>query len=112
MAYDFPPRYVWQSLLSRYWIPSETASLEAKTANLTIEQKVKVEKDIAKKQAKDAAKADKAHQKQMASHVIIKRIERSKRKYVTAVNGLQAFDIDIKKLAKEFGKKVEEVKLI
>jgi density-regulated protein DRP1 len=37
--------------------------------------------------------------------VIIKRVERNKRKYVTAVSGLEAFGLDIKKMAKEFGKK-------
>lgn len=36
---------------------------------------------------------------------MIKRIERNKRKYVTAVQGLEAFGLDIKKVAKDFGKK-------
>lgn len=35
----------------------------------------------------------------------IKRIERNKRKYVTAVSGLEAFGLDLKKVAKDFGKK-------
>lgn len=35
----------------------------------------------------------------------IKRVERNKRKYVTAVSGLEAFELDLKKMAKEFGKK-------
>jgi density-regulated protein len=37
--------------------------------------------------------------------VIIKRVERNKRKYVTAVSGLEAFGLDLKKVAKDFGKK-------
>lgn len=37
--------------------------------------------------------------------MLIKRIERNKRKYVTAVQGLEAFGLDIKKVAKDFGKK-------
>jgi density-regulated protein DRP1 len=37
--------------------------------------------------------------------VVIRRIERNKRKYVTAVGGLEAFGLDLKKVAKEFGKK-------
>lgn len=37
--------------------------------------------------------------------MVIRRIERNKRKYVTAVGGLEAFGLDLKKVAKEFGKK-------
>ena len=39
--------------------------------------------------------------------VIIKRVERNKRKYVTEVSGLEAHGMDLKKVAKEFGKKCE-----
>lgn len=35
----------------------------------------------------------------------IKRVERNKRKYVTEVSGLELFGLDLKKVAKEFGKK-------
>ena len=35
--------------------------------------------------------------------VYIKRVERNKRKYVTAVSGLEAHGMDLKKVAKEFG---------
>lgn len=35
----------------------------------------------------------------------IKRVERNKRKYVTAVSGLEAFGLENKKMAKELGKK-------
>lgn len=35
----------------------------------------------------------------------IKRVERNKRKYVTAVSGLEAFGLENKKVAKDFGKK-------
>jgi density-regulated protein DRP1 len=37
--------------------------------------------------------------------ITIKRIERNKRKYVTTVTGLEAFGLDLKKCAKDFGKK-------
>lgn len=37
--------------------------------------------------------------------VQIKRVERNKRKYVTAVSGLEAHGLDLKKVAKEWGKK-------
>lgn len=35
----------------------------------------------------------------------IKRIERNKRKFVTSVAGLEAFGLDLKKVAKDLGKK-------
>lgn len=42
----------------------------------------------------------------MANSVVtIKRVERNKRKFVTAVSGLEAFGLELKKVAKEFGKK-------
>lgn len=41
--------------------------------------------------------------------VYIKRVERNKRKYVTAVSGLEAHGMDLKKVAKEFGKKCERL---
>jgi len=36
---------------------------------------------------------------------VIKRVERNKRKHVTEISGLEHFGIDLKKVAKEFGKK-------
>lgn len=41
--------------------------------------------------------------------VYIKRIERNKRKYVTEVQGLEGHGMDLKKVAKEWGKKCEFV---
>lgn len=63
------------------------------------------EKDAAKKAAKASAQENREAEKRAASKVIIKRIERNKRKYVTSVTGLEAFGLDLKKVAKEFGKK-------
>lgn len=63
------------------------------------------EKDAAKKAAKAVALESREAEKRAASKVTIKRIERNKRKYVTAVSGLEAFGLDLKKVAKEFGKK-------
>lgn len=37
----------------------------------------------------------------ISSQVIIKRIERTKRKHVTSIQGLEAFSIDLKKAAKQ-----------
>ena len=44
-------------------------------------------------------------EKRETSRVIIKRVERNKRKYVTEVSGLEAFGLDLKKVSKDFGKK-------
>lgn len=37
--------------------------------------------------------------------MILKRVERAKRKHVIVVTGLEAFGLDLKKVAKEMGKK-------
>jgi len=37
--------------------------------------------------------------------VQIRRVERNKRKYVTAVAGLELFGLDLKRVSKDFGKK-------
>jgi density-regulated protein DRP1 len=80
-------------------------ALEAATSALSIDAQKRAAKDAQKK----AAKAEAAEQKQAAtlasSVVYIKRVERNKRKYVTAVIGLEAFGLDLKKMAKEMGKK-------
>ncbi|KAK6958079.1 Translation machinery-associated protein 22 [Daldinia eschscholtzii] len=80
-------------------------ALEAATASLSVEAQKRAAKDAQKK----AAQAEKAEQKQadkIANSVVtIKRVERNKRKFVTAVSGLEAFGLDLKKVAKEFGKK-------
>ncbi|KAI0722515.1 eukaryotic translation initiation factor 1-like protein [Earliella scabrosa] len=80
-------------------------ALQAKIGTLSLEAQEKLEKDTAKKEAKAEAKADAALKKKMASQVTIKRIERNKRKHVTAIHGLEAFDVDLKKAAKFFAQK-------
>jgi len=52
------------------------------------EQEAKINKDMAKTEAKQAAKASKLEAEKAASKVIIKRVERGKRKYVTAIANL------------------------
>ncbi|KAI8080813.1 translation initiation factor SUI1 [Gilbertella persicaria] len=54
------------------------------------------------KSAKLEAKLEREIKKKMASRVIIKRIERTKRKSVTTIYGLDVFGVDIKKAAKMF----------
>ncbi|KAJ7922680.1 translation initiation factor SUI1 [Mycena leptocephala] len=89
-------------LFDKYY--SEEA-LQTKVGTLSLEAQVKLEKDMAKKEVKAEAKADAALKKKMASQIIIKRIERNKRKHITSVFGLEAFGVDLKKAAKQFASK-------
>ncbi|KAF7303871.1 Translation machinery-associated protein 22 [Mycena indigotica] len=90
------------NLFDKYY--SEEA-LQTKVGTLSLEAQSKLEKDVAKKEVKAEAKAEAALKKKMASQVIIKRSERNKRKCITTVFGLEAFDIDLKKAAKQFASK-------
>jgi len=113
---EYPPRPLQQNMVSRYVLPYSSPyayiftlihpdALEAATSSLSVEARKRAEKDAHKK----ALKAEAAEAKQAAtiasSKVIIKRVERNKRKFVTAVSGLEAFGLDNKKVAKDFGKK-------
>ncbi|KLU83626.1 translation machinery-associated protein 22 [Magnaporthiopsis poae ATCC 64411] len=89
-------------MYSRIWSPE---ALEAATASLSVEAQQRAEKDAKKKAAKAEAAEQKQADKLASSVVTIKRIERNKRKFVTSVAGLEAFGLDLKKVAKEFGKK-------
>ena len=70
-----------------------------------MEAQKRAEKDAQKKAAKAEAAESREAEKRATSKVIIKRVERNKRKYVTEVSGLDHFGLDLKKVAKEFGKK-------
>lgn len=65
-----------------------------------MEAQKRAAKDAQKKTAKAEA-AEAKHADMLAKSVItIKRIERNKKKYVTAVIGLELFDLDLKKVSK------------
>ena len=74
-------------------------------ATLSVDAQKRAAKDAQKKEAKAAAAEARDHEKKMSAKVLIKRVERNKRKYVTAVSGLEAHGLDLKKVAKDFGKK-------
>ena len=81
-------------------------SLEAITASLStlsVDAQKRAEKDAKKKEAKAAAAESREKEAREQAMVYIKRVERNKRKYVTAVSGLEAHGMDLKKVAKEFG---------
>jgi len=81
-------------LYERYY---SDEALKAKLGTISQEAQSKLEEDTAKKEAKAEAKADAARKKKLASPVVIKRIERNKRKFVTSIRGLEAFGVDLNK---------------
>ena len=102
-AHNLPPSLSHTSL--RPLLTPLPEALEQNLSSLSIEARQRAEKDSQKKAAKAAAAEARHNETLAASKVLIKRIERNKRKYVTAVQGLEAFGLDIKKVAKDFGKK-------
>ncbi|KAH6997758.1 translation initiation factor SUI1, partial [Ilyonectria sp. MPI-CAGE-AT-0026] len=80
-------------------------SAEAATASLSVEAQKRAAKDAQKKTAKAEAAEAKQVEKLAKSMITIKRIERNKKKYVTAVIGLELFGLELKKVAKDLGKK-------
>ncbi|KJZ72633.1 Translation machinery-associated protein 22 [Hirsutella minnesotensis 3608] len=80
-------------------------ALEAATASLSVDAQKRAAKDAQKKAAKAEAAEAKQADKLAKSVVTIKRIERNKKKFVTAVIGLEAFGLELKKVAKDLGKK-------
>lgn len=80
-------------------------ALSQNLSTLSVDAQKRAEKDAQKKAAKAEAQEARENEKRAASKVVIKRVERNKRKYVTEISGLEAFGLDLKKVAKEFGKK-------
>ncbi|OAL07453.1 RNA binding protein-like protein Tma22 [Phaeosphaeriaceae sp. SRC1lsM3a] len=80
-------------------------AIEQNMSALSVDAQKRAEKDSQKKAAKAASAEARRAEELASSKILIKRIERNKRKYVTAVQGLEAFGLDIKKVAKDFGKK-------
>ncbi|KAJ6150755.1 Translation machinery-associated protein 22 [Penicillium chermesinum] len=80
-------------------------ALNANLSALSVSAQERAAKDAAKKEAKAAQSEARDAEKKAASKVIIKRVERNKRKHVTVITGLEVFGLENKKLAKELGKK-------
>ncbi|KAJ6088265.1 Translation machinery-associated protein 22 [Penicillium sp. IBT 16267x] len=80
-------------------------ALNANLSALSVSAQQRAAKDAAKKEAKAAQNEARDVERKAASKVIIKRVERNKRKYVTVISGLEVFGLENKKLAKELGKK-------
>lgn len=82
-----------------------TEAVAATLSTLSVDAQKRAAKDSQKKEAKAAAAEAKAAEAKAQAQILIKRVERNKRKYVTAVSGLEAHGMDLKKVAKEWGKK-------
>ncbi|EEA22290.1 Translation machinery-associated protein 22 [Talaromyces marneffei ATCC 18224] len=80
-------------------------ALNANLSTLSITAREKAAKDAAKKEAKALQAETRDAERLASSKIIIKRVERNKRKFVTVVIGLEQFGLDLKKVAKELGKK-------
>ncbi|KAI2454445.1 hypothetical protein LOY86_002223 [Ophidiomyces ophidiicola] len=85
------------------WIQTTHPDLHQK---LYSEARQRAAKDAAKKEAKAALVETRNQERKAAAMIQIKRVERNKRKFVTVVAGVEAHcGLDLKKLAKELGKK-------
>ncbi|KAF1346914.1 translation initiation factor SUI1 [Delphinella strobiligena] len=80
-------------------------ALAAGLRTLSLDAQKRAEKDAQKKAQKASAAEAREAEKRATSHITIKRVERNKRKHVTAISGLEAFGLDIKTVAKALGKK-------
>ncbi|ORX61704.1 density-regulated protein DRP1 [Hesseltinella vesiculosa] len=87
-----------------YEVQTLTEKLE--TTTVTGEGDGKSDRTFVKdKSAKLEAKLERENKKKMSSKVMIKRVERTKRKRITIIHGLEIFDVDLKKAAKLFANK-------
>lgn len=87
------------------YFPLGTAAISASLSTLSVDAQKRAQKDSLKKEARALALEAKESEAKKAAKVLIKRVERNKRKYVTAISGLEAHGMDLKKVAKEWGKK-------
>ncbi len=84
---------------------AQAAALSSNLSTLSVDAQKRAAKDAEKKAARASAAESREAEKRATSKIYIKRVERNKRKYVTEVSGLEHFGLDLKKTAKEFGKK-------
>lgn len=82
-----------------------TDALNKNLSSLSVDAQKRAKKDAAKKEAKAAAVEQRESERKATAKVLIKRVERNKRKYVTVVSGLEEHGLELKKISKELGKK-------
>ncbi|KAI8922254.1 density-regulated protein DRP1 [Powellomyces hirtus] len=86
------------ALFAKTW---PAVDLTEKMDDATLEE----DSSLTKEQKKAEAKAAQEAKKKAAQRLIIKRVERTKRKCVIEVSGLELFGVDLKKAAKLFATK-------
>lgn len=86
--------------MANYMTDLPDASLVEGLTELSVQAQERADKDAAKKAAKAEAQESREAEKRATSKIVIRRIERNKRKFVTTVQGLEAFGLDLKKTAK------------
>jgi density-regulated protein len=74
-------------------------ALNANLSALSVDAQKRAQKDAAKKEAKAALTEQRESERKAAAKVL------NKRKYVTVVSGLEEHGLDLKRIAKELGKK-------
>jgi len=84
---------------------ADAAALAASLTTLSVSAQERADKDAAKKAAKAEALETREASKRATSKIVIKRVERNKRKFVTTVHGIEAFGLDLKKTAKAMASK-------
>jgi len=85
---------------------ADAAALAASLTTLSVSAQERADKDAAKKAAKAEALESREASKRATSKIVIKRVERNKRKFVTTVHGIEAFGLDLKKDGKGHGEQI------
>jgi len=93
------------TLVSTIYNTAAIAQAMSALAPTALAKAEKAEQDMQKKALKEEARLEREQAKRLASPVTLKRVERTKRKHVIVVSGLEAFGLDLKKVARELGKK-------
>ncbi|KAJ3120229.1 Translation machinery-associated protein 22 [Nowakowskiella sp. JEL0407] len=78
---------------------------EALLDNSAVAEKLESLKFDEKEAKTEEPKSSKDKKKKAVQKVLVKRVDRNKRKFVTVVSGLEFFDVDLKKAAKQFANK-------
>lgn len=74
----------------------------AGVSSLSVEKQEEIDRKVQKQVAREEAKVERELAKKLSSKILVKRIERNKRKHIIVVAGLEQIDVDMKKMAKTF----------
>lgn len=113
-----PPEYCeygGQHKRCKGWLESTHPDLFAKlysseqvaneVGSLSLERQEELNQKVQRQVAKEEAKAERELAKKLSSKILIKRIERNRRKHVIVISGLDQINADMKKMSKTFASK-------